>query len=82
MPLGVIMVDHDSDLEQVRRHINRMQEENQHSTPLSPEWCFVDCEWIVDSEHTVCSAAEHHRPPAALLLFSSASVSIILLLTY
>ncbi|KAF0311441.1 Diacylglycerol kinase zeta [Amphibalanus amphitrite] len=42
MPLGVILVDHDSDLEQVRRHINRMQEENQHTTPLSPEWCFVD----------------------------------------
>ncbi|XP_037074296.1 eye-specific diacylglycerol kinase-like [Pollicipes pollicipes] len=41
-PLGVIMVDHDSDLEQVRRHINRLEEESQQSPPLSPEWCFVD----------------------------------------
>ncbi|KAL5010955.1 hypothetical protein ScPMuIL_013260 [Solemya velum] len=55
IPLGIIVVDNNSDLEQVRQHINRLQEDgfmedstNQgtdsvHSSQkLSPKWCFLD----------------------------------------
>ncbi|XP_069679384.1 eye-specific diacylglycerol kinase isoform X2 [Periplaneta americana] len=50
VPLGVIEVNPVSDLEQVRKLINKLQEENSNSntennelqTSLSPDWCFVD----------------------------------------
>lgn len=45
-PLGIIMIDQDADLEQVRKHINRMMEETAHkgrsTRPLSENWCFLD----------------------------------------
>lgn len=51
VPLLVIEVNPVSDLEQVRKHINKQLEENSSSTAenelqtsLSPDWCFVDCE--------------------------------------
>ncbi|XP_050694197.1 eye-specific diacylglycerol kinase-like isoform X2 [Eriocheir sinensis] len=44
--IGLIMIDQDADLEQVRKHINRMMEETTNrsrpSKPLSESWCFVD----------------------------------------
>ncbi|XP_047476700.1 eye-specific diacylglycerol kinase-like [Penaeus chinensis] len=45
-PLGLIMIDQDADLEQVRKHINRMMEETANkgrsTRPLSENWCFLD----------------------------------------
>jgi hypothetical protein len=47
----VIEVNPVSDLEQVRKLINKQLEENgsnaaesELQTSLSPDWCFVDCE--------------------------------------
>jgi hypothetical protein len=52
VPLGVIEVNPVSDLEQVRKLINKQLEENSGSTAenevqtnLSPDWCFVDCKF-------------------------------------
>ncbi|XP_022240157.1 eye-specific diacylglycerol kinase-like isoform X2 [Limulus polyphemus] len=46
MPLGSLCVDRDSDLEQVRYHINQLLEDK-FSDPVSPDipsqdWCFLD----------------------------------------
>ncbi|XP_076064049.1 retinal degeneration A isoform X9 [Oratosquilla oratoria] len=45
-PLGLIMIDQDADLEQVRKHINRMMEDTANkgrsTRPLSESWCFLD----------------------------------------
>ncbi len=51
LPLGLIVVDQEADLEQVRMHINRLWEDlsktNNGSFPaLSPDWCFLDCECV------------------------------------
>jgi len=40
--LGVLKVQPHADLEHLRRQINQLEEEQQNSPPLSPEWCFVD----------------------------------------
>ncbi|XP_069187395.1 diacylglycerol kinase zeta isoform X4 [Procambarus clarkii] len=44
--IGVIMSDQDADLEQVRKHINRMMEDasnkGRSARPLSESWCFLD----------------------------------------
>ncbi|KAK4320556.1 hypothetical protein Pmani_008562, partial [Petrolisthes manimaculis] len=43
--LGMIMIDQDADLEQVRKHINRMIEETgkgRSGRLLSDSWCFLD----------------------------------------
>ncbi|XP_078000630.1 diacylglycerol kinase zeta-like isoform X2 [Glandiceps talaboti] len=51
VPLGIIVVDSDSDLEQIRAHINRLLEvfilqdsasANGNKVSLSPTWCFLD----------------------------------------
>ncbi|XP_070538352.1 diacylglycerol kinase zeta-like isoform X4 [Ptychodera flava] len=51
VPLGIIVVDSDSDLEQIRAHINRLLEvfilqdsasANGNKVSLSPMWCFLD----------------------------------------
>ncbi|ELT95564.1 hypothetical protein CAPTEDRAFT_165134 [Capitella teleta] len=43
VPLGIIVVENDADLEQVRRHINQLQESLGGAAPqLSENWCFVD----------------------------------------
>lgn len=49
VPLGIIVVPGDSDLEVCRTHIERLQEEGDGASPktlssqkLSPKWCFLD----------------------------------------
>jgi len=47
VPLGIIVVENDADLEQVRKHINSLVEDaekssSSNSTQLNPSWCFVD----------------------------------------
>uniref|UniRef100_A0A7N6A4G7 Diacylglycerol kinase n=1 Tax=Anabas testudineus TaxID=64144 RepID=A0A7N6A4G7_ANATE len=58
IPLGLIVVPGDSDLETCREHIQRLQEEEAakpkilSSQRLSPKWCFLDCKYCLDSfEH-------------------------------
>uniref|UniRef100_A0AAQ4QYM0 Diacylglycerol kinase n=1 Tax=Gasterosteus aculeatus aculeatus TaxID=481459 RepID=A0AAQ4QYM0_GASAC len=52
IPLGLIVVSGDSDLETCREHIQRLQEEETakpkslSSQRLSPKWCFLDCKYI------------------------------------
>uniref|UniRef100_A0A8D3DVC8 Diacylglycerol kinase n=1 Tax=Scophthalmus maximus TaxID=52904 RepID=A0A8D3DVC8_SCOMX len=52
IPLGLIVVPGDSDLETCREHIQRLQEEEAgkpkilSSQRLSPKWCFLDCKYI------------------------------------
>ena len=49
IPLGIIVVDNDSDLEQVRQHIIHLVEDIGSSggpvSSLSDKWCFVDCKY-------------------------------------
>uniref|UniRef100_A0A8C5BZ15 Diacylglycerol kinase n=1 Tax=Gadus morhua TaxID=8049 RepID=A0A8C5BZ15_GADMO len=50
LPLGLIVVPGDGDLEVCRVHIERLQEEEGaplklSSQRLSPKWCFLDCEY-------------------------------------
>uniref|UniRef100_A0A8C1I738 Diacylglycerol kinase n=1 Tax=Cyprinus carpio TaxID=7962 RepID=A0A8C1I738_CYPCA len=56
IPLGLIVVPGDSDLETCRAHIERLQEEGDGTKPkalssqrLSPKWCFLDCEYSFHS---------------------------------
>ncbi|XP_061176607.1 diacylglycerol kinase zeta-like isoform X2 [Saccostrea echinata] len=46
VPLGLIVVDNNADLDQVRQIINKLQqgnnELNSSSQPLSSKWCFLD----------------------------------------
>lgn len=46
IPLGLIVVDNNADLDQVRQIINKLQqgnnELNSSSQPLSSKWCFLD----------------------------------------
>uniref|UniRef100_A0A7N6B5L3 Diacylglycerol kinase n=1 Tax=Anabas testudineus TaxID=64144 RepID=A0A7N6B5L3_ANATE len=67
IPLGLIVVPGDSDLETCREHIQRLQEVRGRgeekmgeaakpkilsSQRLSPKWCFLDCKYCLDSfEH-------------------------------
>uniref|UniRef100_A0A8C7H0T0 Diacylglycerol kinase n=1 Tax=Oncorhynchus kisutch TaxID=8019 RepID=A0A8C7H0T0_ONCKI len=61
IPLGLIVVPGDSDLETCRSHIERLQEEDDgaksktlSSQKLSPKWCFLDYElFILDPELVV-----------------------------
>jgi hypothetical protein len=46
LTLGEIEVDPASDLEQVRKQVVRMCEENHAAPTISPDWCFVDSEHI------------------------------------
>ncbi len=54
VPLGIIVVDSDSNLEQIRAHIDRLLEvyilqdsnANGSASSLSPTWCFLDCKYI------------------------------------
>uniref|UniRef100_A0A3B4VJ85 Diacylglycerol kinase n=1 Tax=Seriola dumerili TaxID=41447 RepID=A0A3B4VJ85_SERDU len=47
IPLGLIVVPGDSDLETCREHIQRLQEPKILSSQrLSPKWCFLDCKYI------------------------------------
>uniref|UniRef100_A0A671UE12 Diacylglycerol kinase n=1 Tax=Sparus aurata TaxID=8175 RepID=A0A671UE12_SPAAU len=47
IPLGLIVVPGDSDLETCREHIQRLQEPRILSSQrLSPKWCFLDCKYI------------------------------------
>ncbi|KAJ7406093.1 Diacylglycerol kinase zeta [Pitangus sulphuratus] len=52
VPLGIIVVPGDSDLELCRTQIEKLQEEGDGAKPktlsfqkLSPKWCFLDCEY-------------------------------------
>uniref|UniRef100_A0A8C3GK78 Diacylglycerol kinase n=1 Tax=Cairina moschata TaxID=8855 RepID=A0A8C3GK78_CAIMO len=54
VPLGIIVVPGDSDLELCRTQIERLQEEGDGAKPktlssqkLSPKWCFLDCEYLL-----------------------------------
>uniref|UniRef100_A0A8C7DGU1 Diacylglycerol kinase n=1 Tax=Oncorhynchus kisutch TaxID=8019 RepID=A0A8C7DGU1_ONCKI len=60
IPLGLIVVPGDSDLETCRSHIERLQEDEGaksktlSSQKLSPKWCFLDYElFILDPEMVV-----------------------------
>lgn len=44
--LGSIDVNLITDLEQIRSMINKLSEESLDYPKLSPDWCFVDCEYI------------------------------------
>ena len=53
VPLGTIEVNPMLDLEQVRKLINKLQEEynsnnaeNELQANLSTDWCFIDCEYF------------------------------------
>uniref|UniRef100_A0A674N762 Diacylglycerol kinase n=1 Tax=Takifugu rubripes TaxID=31033 RepID=A0A674N762_TAKRU len=52
IPVGLIVVPGDSDLETCREHIQRLQEEEAAKPKtfscqrLSPKWCFLDCKYI------------------------------------
>uniref|UniRef100_A0A8P4GDB7 Diacylglycerol kinase n=1 Tax=Dicentrarchus labrax TaxID=13489 RepID=A0A8P4GDB7_DICLA len=58
IPLGLIVVPGDSDLETCREHIQRLQEEEAakilSSQRLSPKWCFLDCKVLIISVWTDC----------------------------
>ncbi|KAG8431524.1 hypothetical protein GDO86_018415 [Hymenochirus boettgeri] len=65
LPLGVIVVPGDSDLETCRAHIQRLQEEDGTSRPqtvssqkLSPKWCFLDST-TADRFYRIDRAQEH-----------------------
>ncbi|XP_063293951.1 diacylglycerol kinase zeta isoform X4 [Pelobates fuscus] len=65
IPLGVIVVPGDSDLETCRVHIQRLQEEggtthiqNVSSQKLSPKWCFLDST-TADRFYRIDRAQEH-----------------------
>ncbi|KAM4018134.1 diacylglycerol kinase zeta isoform 2-T2 [Anomaloglossus baeobatrachus] len=65
LPLGVIVVPGDSDLETCRIHIQQLQEEDGTSRPqtvssqkLSPKWCFLDST-TADRFYRIDRAQEH-----------------------
>ncbi|XP_066556714.1 diacylglycerol kinase zeta isoform X2 [Amia ocellicauda] len=65
IPLGLIVVPGDSDLETCRSHIERLQEEgdgakskNLSSQKLSPKWCFLDST-TADRFYRIDRAQEH-----------------------
>ncbi|XP_054826427.1 diacylglycerol kinase zeta isoform X2 [Eublepharis macularius] len=65
VPLGIIVVPGDSDLEMCRTHIERLQEEGDGAKPktlscqkLSPKWCFLDST-TADRFYRIDRAQEH-----------------------
>ncbi|XP_028320692.1 diacylglycerol kinase zeta isoform X2 [Gouania willdenowi] len=65
IPLGLIVVPGDSDLETCREHIQRLQEEEATNEPkmlssqrLSPKWCFLDST-TADRFYRIDRAQEH-----------------------
>uniref|UniRef100_A0A8C4RT95 Diacylglycerol kinase n=1 Tax=Erpetoichthys calabaricus TaxID=27687 RepID=A0A8C4RT95_ERPCA len=65
IPLGIIVVPGDSDLELCRTHIERLQEEGEgakskavSSQKLSPKWCFLDSN-TADRFYRIDRAQEH-----------------------
>ncbi|XP_062328119.1 LOW QUALITY PROTEIN: diacylglycerol kinase zeta-like [Osmerus eperlanus] len=65
IPLGLIVVPGDSDLETCRAHIERLQEEEDGAKPktlssqkLSPKWCFLDST-TADRFYRIDRAQEH-----------------------
>ncbi|KAL1007032.1 hypothetical protein UPYG_G00081010 [Umbra pygmaea] len=65
IPLGLIVVPGDSDLEMCRSHIERLQEEDDgaksktlSSQKLSPKWCFLDST-TADRFYRIDRAQEH-----------------------
>ncbi|XP_066490552.1 diacylglycerol kinase zeta isoform X2 [Tiliqua scincoides] len=65
VPLGIIVVPGDSDLELCRTHIERLQEEGDGAKPktlscqkLSPKWCFLDST-TADRFYRIDRAQEH-----------------------
>uniref|UniRef100_A0A3B4EWW7 Diacylglycerol kinase n=1 Tax=Pundamilia nyererei TaxID=303518 RepID=A0A3B4EWW7_9CICH len=61
LPLGVITVPGDSDLETCRLHIDRLQdnlEQSLSSHKLSMKWCFLDCT-TADRFYRIDRAQEH-----------------------
>ncbi|XP_075044313.1 diacylglycerol kinase zeta isoform X2 [Mixophyes fleayi] len=65
LPLGVIVVPGDSDLETCRLHIQQLQEEDGTNKPqtvssqkLSPKWCFLDST-TADRFYRIDRAQEH-----------------------
>ncbi|XP_051512169.1 diacylglycerol kinase zeta-like isoform X9 [Myxocyprinus asiaticus] len=65
IPLGLIVVPGDSDLETCRAHIERLQEEGDGTKPkalssqrLSPKWCFLDST-TADRFYRIDRAQEH-----------------------
>ncbi|XP_029941822.1 diacylglycerol kinase zeta-like isoform X2 [Salarias fasciatus] len=65
IPLGLIVVPGDSDLETCREHIQRLQEEEAAKEPkivssqrLSPKWCFLDST-TADRFYRIDRAQEH-----------------------
>ncbi|XP_055083499.1 diacylglycerol kinase zeta-like isoform X1 [Periophthalmus magnuspinnatus] len=61
IPLGLIVVPGDSDLETCREHIQRLQEEEAKTVSLqrlSPKWCFLDST-TADRFYRIDRAQEH-----------------------
>ena len=44
--MGSIEVNPVSDLEQIRLVVNKFSEEHPDGPKLSPDWCFIDCEFF------------------------------------
>ena len=67
VPLGIIVVDTDADLEQVRKHINQLHEDLVKSSGtaapnLSIKWCFVDCKLEPLYHHITTFLIEYLHP--------------------
>ncbi|KAJ8272349.1 hypothetical protein COCON_G00112080 [Conger conger] len=65
IPIGIIVIPGDSDLEMCRSHVERLQEEgdgtkskNLSSHKLSPKWCFLDST-TADRFYRIDRAQEH-----------------------
>lgn len=67
--LGTIEVNPTSDLESIRVLINKLCDEGPDSPKLSPDWCFIDCEFKLTS-YVNCQfylrMCSQHAPPSAV----------------
>lgn len=46
---GNVKIDPMADLEQVRKLVEKYSEETSTCAKLSPDWCFLDCEFSIHS---------------------------------
>uniref|UniRef100_A0A8C7SP89 Diacylglycerol kinase n=1 Tax=Oncorhynchus mykiss TaxID=8022 RepID=A0A8C7SP89_ONCMY len=53
IPLGIITVPGDSDLENCRSHIESLQDTRLSSQKLSPKWCFLDCKYCYPNKESI-----------------------------
>uniref|UniRef100_A0A8C7H298 Diacylglycerol kinase n=1 Tax=Oncorhynchus kisutch TaxID=8019 RepID=A0A8C7H298_ONCKI len=85
IPLGLIVVPGDSDLETCRSHIERLQEEDDgaksktlSSQKLSPKWCFLDYELFILDPELVVTETVSTSPGMPDLVDSSVSPEVLI----